>query len=123
MNIGEILKRERKKKGITQLELSKKANMSRSYIADIERDRYNPSVETLTSLARALEINPSVFFTDQKAPEWATSKDNKDLKDLLLGNEDVKFDGVPLTEEDKRKLNDIMTGLFWDSKRKQNNEK
>ncbi|MGW8956653.1 helix-turn-helix domain-containing protein [Paenibacillus sp. NPDC055715] len=119
MNIGEILKRERKKKKITQLELSKKANMSRSYIADIERDRYNPSVETLTSLARALEINLSVFFTDQKAPEWATNKDNKDLKELLLGNEDVLFDGVPLTEEDKRKLNDIMTGLFWDSKRKQ----
>ncbi|PNQ81927.1 helix-turn-helix domain-containing protein [Paenibacillus sp. F4] len=123
MSIGEILKRERKKKKITQLELSQKANMSRSYIADIERDRYNPSVETLTSLARALEINPSVFFNDPKTPDWATNKDNKDLKELLLGNEDVLFDGVPLTEEDKRKLNDIMTGLFWDSKRKQNGEK
>ncbi|RPK29955.1 hypothetical protein EDO6_00580 [Paenibacillus xylanexedens] len=27
------------------------------------------------------------------------------------------FDGVPLDESDKQRINDILTGLFWEAKR------
>lgn len=59
MNIGSKIKELRKAQKLTQAELSLKANISRSYLADIERNRYNPSVDTLTSLAEALNTTLS----------------------------------------------------------------
>ena len=52
-SIGERIKEARKSAGLTQLELAKKTELSRSYIGDIEKDRYNPSVSTLQLIAAA----------------------------------------------------------------------
>lgn len=52
-SIGEQIKDARKSAGLTQLELAKKTDLSRSYIGDIEKDRYNPSVSTLQLIATA----------------------------------------------------------------------
>lgn len=54
MSIGDNIKRLRKEQKLTQIELAKKAQISRSYLADVEKDRYNASVETLKSIAAAL---------------------------------------------------------------------
>lgn len=70
MSLGENIKKYRKLKKLTQLELAKRANMSRSYLADVERDRYNPSVDTLKSIAKVLEIDPnSLLGVSQKEYE------------------------------------------------------
>lgn len=81
MSIGSKLKDQRKKKGLTQVELAEKANMSRSYIADIERDRYNPSVDTLKTISDALGINPSELIDDDPNhdPYALTAKDERDI--------------------------------------------
>lgn len=52
-SIGERIKEARKAAGLTQVELAKKTELSRSYIGDIEKDRYNPSVSTLQLIAKA----------------------------------------------------------------------
>ena len=52
-SIGERIKEARKSAGLTQLDLAKKTELSRSYIGDIEKDRYNPSVSTLQLIATA----------------------------------------------------------------------
>lgn len=52
-SIGERIKDARKSAGLTQLELAKKTDLSRSYIGDIEKNRYNPSVSTLQLIATA----------------------------------------------------------------------
>lgn len=62
MSLGANIKKFRKARGYTQIELANRANISRSYLADVERDRYNPSVDTLTNLAKALGINPSILL-------------------------------------------------------------
>lgn len=59
MSIGDNIKRLRKEQKLTQIELAKKAQISRSYLADVENDRYNASVETLKSIAAALDCNIS----------------------------------------------------------------
>lgn len=56
-SIGENIKRFRKGKKLTQVELAKIAGISRSYLADVERDRYNPSIETLTAISRVLNVH------------------------------------------------------------------
>ena len=62
MSIGKKIKELRKLNKLTQVDLSKKANISRSYLADLERDRYNASLDTLQSIAGALNVSMDVFF-------------------------------------------------------------
>ena len=52
-SIGKKIRDARKNAGMTQVELAKATNLSRSYIGDIEKDRYNPSVSTLQAIAKA----------------------------------------------------------------------
>ena len=83
-SIGERIKEARKSAGLTQLELAKKTELSRSYIGDIEKDRYNPSVSTLQLIATAT---------------------NTPLEDLLPSTKTVSpTDLPPLTPKDERDI-------------------
>lgn len=64
MDIGTRIKRLRKEKKMTQVELASHAEISRSYLADVEAGRYNPSLETLSKLALALKVEVSSLFSD-----------------------------------------------------------
>lgn len=55
--IGKKIKCERLKKRLKQLELAKEANISNTYLSDIEVGRTTPSLKTLKELANALEID------------------------------------------------------------------
>ena len=55
--IGDVIKSDSEKAGLTQLELSSMVDVSRAYYADIERGRYNPSLKVLTRLADILGID------------------------------------------------------------------
>lgn len=64
LNLGENIKKYRKKSNLTQQELAKKSNISRSYLADVEKNRYNPSLDTLIKIADALEV-PLDYLTGE----------------------------------------------------------
>ncbi|AFQ45162.1 helix-turn-helix transcriptional regulator [Desulfosporosinus meridiei] len=66
MGVGERIKQFRKQKGLTQVKLAEKAGISRSYLADVESDRYNPSLTTLIDLAQALNVTASCFLDDKE---------------------------------------------------------
>jgi transcriptional regulator with XRE-family HTH domain len=59
MALSENMRAIRKEKGLTQHELAELANLSRSYIADVERKRYNPSFESIQAIANALGVKVS----------------------------------------------------------------
>lgn len=73
MNIGEKIKNLRNLNKLTQVELAKKSNISRSYLADIEKDRYNASLDTLKSIANALDVSINAFF-DKNEPKIENPK-------------------------------------------------
>ena len=52
------------RKGISQMELSLRSNLSQSFIVNIEKGRKQPSVLTLIRIAEALEVNPQDFFPE-----------------------------------------------------------
>lgn len=54
--ISESLRTHRTDKGWSQLELANRAGIDRKTVNRIENDRFMPSVETLMSLSKALEI-------------------------------------------------------------------
>ena len=70
MFIGKNIKAVRKIQGMTQDDLAVESGISRSYIADLERDRYNPSVEKLVKIAQALKTETGRLL-DGVLPEKA----------------------------------------------------
>jgi len=63
MVLGKIIKERRKENKLTQNQLAEKVYLSRSYIADVEQGRYNPSLETFVSIANVLHINLNVLLS------------------------------------------------------------
>lgn len=63
-NLGANIKRLRKSRGLTQQKLSADANISRSYLGDVENGRYNPSIETLKDIAKALNVELNDLLGD-----------------------------------------------------------
>ena len=57
--IGDKLKEVRTKRLLTQGELSKKASVSQSTIANIERNNQEPHFRTIRKLAKALNVDPT----------------------------------------------------------------
>ena len=55
--VAETLRDARKSKRMTQNEVAEKVGVSRTYYADVERGRYNPSLGLMARLARILNIN------------------------------------------------------------------
>ena len=53
----------RQRRNLTQVELGKAANVSQSTIAQIERGSKEPSLTTLTKLAKALDVHLAVLFS------------------------------------------------------------
>lgn len=67
-SIGERIKSLRTGQGMTLAELGEKANLSISYLSQIERDKTSPSLTTLETIARSLNIGlRSLFETDDEA--------------------------------------------------------
>ncbi|AOY76659.1 helix-turn-helix domain-containing protein [Clostridium formicaceticum] len=60
MQIGQRIKKIRNSLGLTQSQLASRANISRSYLGDVENGRYNPSLNMLENIAEVL--NTSVDY-------------------------------------------------------------
>lgn len=110
--LGTNIKEARKKAGLTQMELAKLTNLSRSYIGDIEKDRYNPSLATLKAIANALNQPLDTILTDNDINNnepTLTSRDEKDIKKKLdealasIDSEALIFDGEPVEMDTETK--------------------
>lgn len=85
-SIGTKIRNARKEAGMTQVELAKKTSLSRSYIGDIEKDRYNPSVATLRAIAEATGVPVESILgnsTSAQPPAQKEDREHKHLQDLL----------------------------------------
>lgn len=129
MDIGTRIKELRKEKKMTQAELAAHAEISRSYLADVEAGRYNPSLDTLTRLAQALGIEVPVLFkgdTGQPAGPDMTAPGSPEASRENTGSDPIdkgartiaahKVDGYEdgLTEDEK-----IAVRAFLEAYRKQ----
>ncbi|WP_019123336.1 helix-turn-helix domain-containing protein [Brevibacillus massiliensis] len=120
MSIGSNIRFFRKQNKMTQTELAKKSGISRSYLADIEHDRYNPSLDVLKSVAEALQVGTHMLLADNPLAEITAGKNHppqllpKEEKDIardlekmlndLESSEALAFQGEPLDEASKELL-------------------
>src|SRR4051795_4337435 len=65
--IGERLRAERQRKGLTVREIARRVGVSPSLISQIERDKVNPSVSTLWGLVTVLGLQMGDLFSNLAA--------------------------------------------------------
>jgi transcriptional regulator with XRE-family HTH domain len=76
--LGKNLKTYRFLRGLSLAELAKKANISLTFLSDIERGNKWPYPETLSNLAAALDVPVSTLFTLKQDVQAYTPEDPKD---------------------------------------------
>ena len=54
--LGEAIRTQRIKAGLSQEQLAEKASLARNYIGNLERGEYRVTVETLAQIAKALNL-------------------------------------------------------------------
>lgn len=65
-SIGEMISKKRQENKLTQARVAKITGLSRNYISDIENGRYTPSVDSLSKLAKCLNIDLNfLLFTTE----------------------------------------------------------
>jgi CheY-like chemotaxis protein/DNA-binding XRE family transcriptional regulator len=73
-NFGTSVKTWRKRLGISQEELAERAELHRTYVSDVERGARNLSLESITRMARALDIPVAELFPADPLPPGAPSR-------------------------------------------------
>ncbi len=76
MNIGNKLRELRMEKGLTQEELADRAELSKGFISQIERDLTSPSIATLVDLLQCLGTNLKDFFSDDSDDQIVFPKED-----------------------------------------------
>lgn len=142
-SIGRKIRDARKNAGMTQVELAKATNLSRSYIGDIEKDRYNPSVSTLQAIAKATNVPVETLLggaaSAPPAPQKSSSLSERDRTanggpahasarevhqlEKILAEPNLTYNGVALGAEDIEKINRALELAFWDAKEKNKRKK
>jgi len=62
--LGEAIRAERIKAGLSQEQLAEKADLARNYVGNIERAEYKVTVEVLARIAKALNLHVSDLTRD-----------------------------------------------------------
>jgi transcriptional regulator with XRE-family HTH domain len=63
MSLGEYIKTARRRRGLSQWELSRLSGLTRSHLSRLELDDFDsPSAETFLSLAKALKVHPNDLY-------------------------------------------------------------
>jgi transcriptional regulator with XRE-family HTH domain len=101
VSIGERVRREREKLGLTGAALADKANISPAMVSQIENDQSEPSLDTLESIAQALGVSVCYFLLEQEDVENLISSLNSDLLSLL---------GDPRVQAVLRAIRDLEAG-------------
>ena len=61
--LGEKVRKERKRAGLTQEQLAERCHVSTKHIANIEKGSMNPSYEILLAIARVLPVSLDALIT------------------------------------------------------------
>ena len=128
MEFGEKLKELRTSRGLGVNQLALKSGVSASQISRFEKgERKDPTLETLKKLSVALGVSISYFEENSPVnvdliPDWANENDLIELDKLLDSNVNMAYGGETLTDEERQRVKDILTGLFWEFRKEDKNK-
>jgi HTH-type transcriptional regulator, competence development regulator len=114
----------RKLKGFTIRELADRSGVSAAYISQLENgNRGIPSPEVLMKFSEGLNVSYSELmeiagYLESQGGQHEVQSNPVNLRRFLREN-DLMFDGVVLTDDDKEWVERMLTTLFWKERHKQ----
>ncbi len=104
-NIGQKIRDIRTSIGLTQEELAERADLTKGFISQVENNLTSLSVESLLLILNAMDVAPSVFFSDAKKQVVFTENDYidgyrdevKEWKILIPGSMNHEMEPVLVT--------------------------
>lgn len=99
--VGNRLRQERERRGISLRELARRVGVSPSLVSQIELDRVNPSVSTLYSLVTELGMTMSDVFGDSPVPGAQIPRARRDPSGLVA-------------HPDTRRVINLASGVRWE---------
>ncbi len=82
-NIGSTIRSYRLQKGMSQGDIEKRTGLLRCYLSRVENGHTVPSLETLQKIARALDLQLSEFFAEDRV--------GKEMGGLNLDEDEIRF--------------------------------
>jgi len=101
--IGEHLREERTKKGLSQRELARRLGLSASLISQLESGMSKPSVGTLYAIVTELDVSLDQVIRREGLAEERTS-----------GDTDLGAEETPLLHPGEREAIDLASGVRWE---------
>lgn len=89
VNIGEVIRRYRGDRGLSQGDIERRTGLLRCYLSRVENGHTVPSLETLAKIAEAMDITLADFFPGGDSPR------DRDTKRMLgeLNEDEIRFLG------------------------------
>lgn len=103
----------RKEKRLNQEEVAKKIGVGRTTYAMYEQGNREPDNDTLSEIADFFGVTTD-YLIGRDVPRWADKTDIVDLDEMLNSNVNMAYGGENLTEDEKQRVKDILTGIFWE---------
>lgn len=118
----------RQQKRLTQIELAKLVNVSRSALSLYELGKREPDFITLSRIAAFFNVTTDYLLgrtdTSNASPHPITLENEPSQQDLeeFLRTSNVQFDGAPLDSNDKEEIIDVLK-FVWKKFRKDKEDK
>lgn len=63
-------------------------------------------------------VTTDFLLGSNQAPKWANKDDLFELDKMLNSNVNMAYGGETLTEQEKQRVKDVLTGLFWEFRKR-----
>lgn len=128
-NINSLLNR----KNLKQVDLSNGTKIPRSTLTGYVKGTSLPTpgnVQKMADFFGVLKSQIDPRFKDANSnsnhniqiPNWATYEDVIDLEKMLNSNVNMAFGGEELTEEDKERIKNVLSGIYFEKLGKKRND-
>lgn len=122
MGTYQIIKELARSRKISIAQLERELDLSNGIIS--KWDKVKPNSEPLSKVADYFQVSTDYLLgrkteAEENAPKWATEHDILELDKMLNSNVNMSYGGENLTEEEKQRVKDVLTGIFWEKLEKQ----
>ncbi len=119
MKVGQRIANILERKNWSQKDLAEKTKISKSVINRIILGTRPARDDELIMLANALGVTAGYLLGEAPA---VTEQDELDLEEMLESNIAMTYGGEELTDSEKQRVRDILTGIFWEKTNKERDE-
>ena len=116
VNVGNLIRRERQKQGLSLRELARRVGVSASMLSQVETDRTRPSVSTIYAIATELGLSIDALLSESDGTADGSPADHADAEADRQPGTAAAVTGLAsqlVRPEDRRKL-ELESGVTWE---------